>query len=325
MNPTKCTGMVLIGRNEGLRLQRCLASVMDNTDYIVYVDSGSTDDSVKIARSVGAEVVILKTSQPFTAGRARNEGFKQLIKLGKIKYVQFIDGDCELIDGWIEAATAFLENSPTVAVVCGRRREKFPENSVYNRLCDWEWDTPVGNALACGGDALYRVDAFAAVNGFNSDIIAGEEPELCVRLRANGWRVWRLDQEMTLHDAAMDHFGQWWMRSKRGGFAFAEGFARHGRHPELHFAIETFRAIVWGLILPLMIIGMSLATPWALGLVIVYPIQIIRLALREGVWQRMYWERAFYMTLAKFAETQGILSYVWRRITQKPTRLIEYK
>ena len=109
-----------------------------------------------------------------------------------------------------------------MAAVCGRRRERFPERSIYNWLCDREWDSPIGEATACGGDVLIRRQALAAVGGYRDDVIAGEEPELCVRLRAARWRIWRLDAEMTLHDAAMTQFRQWWKRILRSGYAFAQ-------------------------------------------------------------------------------------------------------
>jgi hypothetical protein len=71
-----------------------------------------------------------------------------------MQLVQFVDGDCEVDATWLATAQAFLEQHPAVAVVCGRR-ERFPQRSVYNLL--WpEWDTPVGEAKACGGDALMR-------------------------------------------------------------------------------------------------------------------------------------------------------------------------
>lgn len=222
-------GVVVIGRNEGKRLERCLDSVRRTDAAIVYVDSGSTDGSPSMARGKGADVVDLDLSRPFTAARARNEGFRRLVaSRPDIEFVQFVDGDCEVVSGWLEAARTFLVAHETYAVVCGRRRERFPDRSVYNRMCDEEWDTPVGDAQACGGDAMMRVVALAAVNGYRDGLIAGEEPELCVRLRQSGWRIHRLDQEMTLHDAAMTRFSQWWRRTLRSGHAYAEGAWIHG-------------------------------------------------------------------------------------------------
>ena len=198
-------GVVAIGRNEGRRLIDCLASIRPHTHDLVYVDSGSTDGSAVVAERFGALVVNLDLARPFTAARARNEGFEALkTQKPNIRFVQFIDGDCTLAQGWLDAAIAFLKQHEDVAVVCGRLRERYPERSIYNRLCDFEWDTPIGEALACGGNALIRVKAFSAVGGFRPQLIGGEEPELCLRLRERGWKIWRLCAEMGLHDADMN-------------------------------------------------------------------------------------------------------------------------
>ena len=90
------------------------------------------------------------------------------------------------MEGWLKGAFEHLEADPKLAVVCGRRRERYPNDSIYNRFCDIEWDTPVGSAKWCGGDAMMRVTALREVDGYNDALIAGEAPELCVRLRASG-------------------------------------------------------------------------------------------------------------------------------------------
>src|SRR6476620_796178 len=144
-------GLVAIGRNEGQRLHQCLCSVIGKVAHVVYVDSGSTDGSVEMARSLSVDIVELDLSIPFTAARARNAGFTHLLQVNpQIEFVQFVDGDCEVVEGWLERAQQELESQPKVAVVCGRRRERFPNHSIYNRLCDMEWNTPVGEAKACG-------------------------------------------------------------------------------------------------------------------------------------------------------------------------------
>lgn len=320
-------GVVVIGRNEGLRLERCLASLAGRADKVVYVDSGSTDGSVQRASALGVEVLTLDMTIPFTAARARNEGFACLQKaLPAVRHVQFVDGDCEVHAGWLVTAQAFLDTHPQVAVVCGRRRERFPQHSVYNWLCDLEWDTPLGETKACGGDALMRVDAFVAVAGYRSALIAGEEPELCVRLRAAGWKVWRLAAEMTLHDAAMTRFGQWWRRSVRAGYAYAEGASLHGAPPERHWLRESRRAWVWGLGIPLLValasIWMGL---WALVLLLVYPLQMLRLARRGGRSASENAVQAVFLVLGKFPEMLGQMRFVLNRFTAGNPALIEYK
>jgi glycosyltransferase involved in cell wall biosynthesis len=144
-NPLLQVGVVAIGRNEGTRIERCIQSAVARTAIVLYVDSGSTDNSLLLAKNAGAEIVHLDMSLPFTAARARNHGYWLLRQLAPtLSYIQFVDGDCEIDAIWIEAATAFLDLNQDVAVVCGRRREKFPSRSIYNRLCDKEWDTPLG-------------------------------------------------------------------------------------------------------------------------------------------------------------------------------------
>jgi len=301
-------GLVAIGRNEGERLRACLASVVHRVAHVVYVDSGSTDGSVALAQAMGVHVVNLDMTVPFTAARARNEGWRALLQLAPgLEFVQFVDGDCEVADGWLDKALLFLLQNPGYAVACGRRRERFPERSVYNRLCDLEWNTPVGDAKACGGDALVRVSALQQVGGYRDDLIAGEEPELCVRLRQAGWRIHRLDAEMTLHDAAMTRFGQWWKRSKRAGYAFAQGAWLHGAAPERHWVKETVSALVWGAVLPvLMLLLACFVHPAWLLLGCTYPLQIWRLRRFQGACsERCFWCWANFRRLWELCSLRG--------------------
>ena len=315
-------GAVAIGRNEGERLVRCLASLRGRAERVVYVDSGSTDGSVAAARAAGAEVVELDLSRPFTAARARNAGFARLCDIAPdIGFVQFLDGDCELAEGWIDAALAALAAEPDIAVVCGRRRERHPEASLWNRMIDAEWDSPAGEAKACGGDAMMRRSAVEAVGGYREDLIAGEEPEMCFRMRGAGWRILRLDAEMTLHDAAMTRMAQWWQRARRAGHTYAEGVALHGSAPERYRVAELRRTLLWGAGIPaLALFGALLISPWALLILLAWPVQVIRLVLKGRSW-----EQAVFLTLGKLPEAQGAVGYWLARVTGRRRALIEYK
>lgn len=313
-------GAVVIGRNEGVRLVGCLKSLKGQTTRIVYVDSGSTDGSQDNARALGAEVVDLTPDLAFTAARARNAGLAALTAHDTIAFVQFVDGDCEVQPDWIAKAYHHLQAHPDAAAVCGRRRERFPEASVWNRMIDAEWDTPVGQARACGGDALMRTAALSEVDGFDPRLIAGEEPELCVRLRQAGWTIWRIDAEMTLHDAALTKISQWWQRNRRAGHAYAEGAALHGGAPEFHKQSELRRAILWGLLLPaLALLGLMLS-PWAAVGLLIWPAQILRLIAR-GIDPT----RAAFLTFGKIPEAIGVCEYWVKRLLGRKSRLIEYK
>lgn len=320
--------VVIIGRNEGERLHVCLNSLIagDCTRHLVYVDSGSTDDSVRFAEKLGCSVVNLDMRRPFTAARARNEGLVRALQLDPtLSFVQFVDGDCEVVNGWLDLSLSFLQSHPNIAIVCGRRRERYPEASIYNQLCDIEWDTPIGQARSCGGDALMRVDAFQSVGGYRADLIAGEEPELCVRLRASGWKIWRLDTEMTLHDAAITRFSQWWNRNKRAGYAFAEGAYLHGKKPERHGVRQTLRALIWGACIPLLTLIGGIYQPICFMFALLYPAQLVRIACSGAHKGRLAWLRAYFLLLGKFAETHGFLRFIANKLQHKAGTLIEYK
>ena len=321
---TENVAVIAIGRNEGDRLVRALAALAaQKLTPIVYVDSNSTDNSVAEAQKIGAHVIELDMSVPFTAARARNAGWRKALEIApETRFLQFLDGDCELVEGWIDAALAAFAADPDLAVVCGRRRERFPEASRWNRMIDREWNSPIGEAIACGGDALMRREAVEAVEGYREDLIAGEEPEMCFRMREKGWKVRRIDAEMTLHDADLTEFGQWWKRATRAGHAFAEGAFIHGKSPERFRVTEARRGLIWGAWIPLAILlAALLITPWALLGVLIYPLQILRLRFQHG----QPWEEAVFLTLAKFAEAKGAFRFHHRRLTGQHKTLIEYK
>lgn len=318
-------GAVVIGRNEGERLKLCLRALA-SAALVVYVDSGSTDGTPDWAKCQGADVVELDMDRPFTAARARNAGLKRLLEREPgMRFVQFVDGDCELRSSWPGRAIDFLNENNDVAAVCGRRRERWPDRSIYNWLCDQEWEGPAGEVLAFGGDVMMRVDAFAEVSGYCDALIAGEDPELGVRLRAAGWRLWRLDAEMTLHDAAIMRFGQWWLRVVRSGYAFAEGAQMHGRSHG-HWVWESRRAWLWGAWLPIAcgIVSVSLGS-WGWLIWMCYPMQVLRQILRNDGPLRRRTVVATFQMLARFPEALGQLKYFCDRLLGHRARLIEYK
>lgn len=323
----KHVGAVVIGRNEGDRLRTCLQSLTKTLEHVVYVDSGSTDESVKTASALGVMVIELDMSVPFTAARARNVGANALLEaLPNIRYLQFVDGDCEVSPSWLETAYGFMETNTATAACCGRRRERYPENSIYNWLCDVEWDTPIGKAKSCGGDALIRVTAFQKVGGYRNDLIAGEEPEMCVRFRHAGYKIYRIDSEMTLHDANITQFSQWWKRAVRGGFAFAQGASIHGNPPEKHKVKERNRVLFWGGALPLFITFFStLVSPYFLTLLLLYPLSVGKIYWNNKTKLEKSFRYSIFMVVGKFAEFKGALKFYFERIAGKQSKLIEYK
>jgi glycosyltransferase involved in cell wall biosynthesis len=318
-------GIVVIGRNEGVRLMRCLETLV-GSGTVVYVDSGSSDGSVETARRSGAEVVELDASKPFTAALARNAGFGRLQNIAPgISYVQFVDGDCELQRGWVQAAISFLQAHPDVAVVCGRLRERHPEKSIYNWLCDKEWDRPAGEIRACGGVAMMRVEPILASGGYREDLIAGEEPELCLRFRAGGWRVWRLDAEMATHDAAMTRFGQWFRRAVRAGYGFACIARLHLFGPERLYVRQALRGALLGVCLPLFLLGCGLSFGgWAWVAWLFYPLHVVHKVARGSGPLRDRVILAIFQMLAVFPHGIGEIKFIRDCFSGSRLQLIEY-
>lgn len=326
-------GIVVIGRNEGDRLVRCLASIKHQAT-VIYVDSGSTDDSVAEAKATGASIVELDMTMPFTAARARNAGWRKLPAATRL--VQFIDGDCVLQPGWLAVGQAALEADDALAVVFGRCREVAPEASRYNWLCDVEWTVAPGDARSFGGIAMVRRVALEAVAGYADDMIAGEEPELAIRLRKRNWRIHSLAAEMVLHDAAMTRLGQWWRRTRRSGHAMAELSARHRGSPMHDYARRSASALFWGAVLPLgavsllaiAMVGRRMDVAILGGVVALLPLgQLSRLFWREAQRRstRDAWRFAMFLMLAKPVQSLGIGQYWMRRVSGTRSQLIEYK
>lgn len=308
-SPERQAAVVVIGRNEGARLEASLASVRRSCDRIVYVDSGSTDGSPDIARAQGVLVHELSADRPFSAARGRNEGFAVAReRWPDTAYVQFVDGDCLLNEGWIGTGAAFLAANPDVAMLCGDNEEEAPEASVYNALCAIEWRGAPGDTKACGGNAMVRAAPFARHGGYDAAIKAGEEPELCLRLRRDGWRVHRLAAPMTVHDADMHAFSEWWRRAERSGTAWITGYAKHGRGPERYNAVPTLRALVWGGALPLAFLALLIIWwPGALVVAALYAAKFLRVAARHRDAVARPFQYAGFMLLANVAEFVGIV------------------
>lgn len=324
-------GVVLIGRNEGQRLVRALESVGGRGLPVVYVDSGSTDDSVREAQAHGAVVVDLDMSRPFSAARARNAGSRRLLDLHPdLAAVQFIDGDCEVLPGFIEDAWSEMSAHDEVVAVVGYRRERYPEASVFNRMCDVEWRYGDPGETRCfGGDVLIRASALTEVGGYDESVIAAEDDELGVRLRARGGRFVRIDRDSTLHDADIHSVRQWWQRAKRCGHGYAQVNHLHGAPPERYFEDNLRRTLLWGLVAPIAGIALFAPSLGASSLIFArYPVTALRTTLRTRR-RGFSWGHAVAwgagVTFAPIPEALGVIKFHRDRRNHAAPELIEYK
>ena len=325
-------GIVVIGRNEADRLLACLESIRPSGCPVVYVDSGSTDGSLERARGLCDVAIALDPARPFSAARARNEGFQALVAATpQVRFVQFLDGDCTLLPGWLAAAEQAMAADAMRAVVVGSLRERHPEASDYNRLCALEWKSPPGdltNFGALGGIMLVRADLFARLGGFNEQVIAGEDSEFGVRVAMAGFKVTKIGVEMATHDADIHRFSQWWRRAVRGGHAIGQRFSLHGHEPIRDCARERRSVLLWGLALPATIVALAPATHglslFLAGGYAVLGWRIVRYRRGQGdsaADARLY---ARFVVIGKFAEAWGLLKFHVNRMVGR-FRIIEYK
>lgn len=331
-NSNEYLGFVVIGRNEGERLKKGLLAIQSLCPQasIVYVDSGSDDDSVAFALSLNILIVELDMNVPFTAARARNAGFEKLMQMHhELSYVQFMDGDCELLSGWVEVAIIELEKNEEIGIVSGRRSERFPEVSIYNELIDIEWNTPIGETLAVLGDMCVEVKVFQKINGFDETIIAAEDDDFCLRARKAGYKTYRLDAAMSMHDANILHIFQWYKRAKRGGHGYANIYHLHGQSPLNYFQRQVKSVLFWGFLIPLAFLFSLFFAPWvAVSIFFIYIIFIIKTVI--GRWRKstplkiaIYY--GFFIFTGKIPEFLGIVQYFKNHLLSRKHKLIEYK
>lgn len=325
-------GIVVIGRNEGEFLRQSLESALLASETVVYVDSGSTDNSLEIAAALEVDIIELDPSIAFTAARAYNTGVDHLLASNSsVEFVQFLDGDAQLMIGWVKAAYETMLQDPEVAVICGRRCEKFPEQSIYNLLADMEWDTPIGEVTECGPESMMRLSLFQIVGGFNTSLIAGEEPEICFRLQQRGGKILRINATASQHDMNMTQLNQWWRRARRGGYAFAEEAWIHRQEAGQYRIRECLRIWLWTLGLPLStIVLIQVTTGFSL---LLWPIGYVFALYKTYSWVSQ--ERAYssaksmiysiFCLLIKFPELHGQIEFLLLRLLRRDRRIIEYK
>jgi GT2 family glycosyltransferase len=334
--PERCdtrVAIVAIGRNEGARLAGCLSSLAGLGGAVVYVDSGSRDDSVAVARRAGVHVHELDPSKPFSAARARNEGFEQVRRISpQVEFVQFIDGDCTLASGWLGAAVEAMDSRANLAVVVGHLAERHPEASIYNRLCALEWSSSPGDLQdfgGLGGIMLVRASVFASLNGFRTEVIAGEDSEFGVRCGLAGHAITKVDALMAVHDADMHTFTQWWTRAVRSGHAIGQRAQLNGASTLRDCRRDRVSVLAWGVALPVVA---ALLAPFTSGVSLLaagalygwLASRVFRTRRGRGDSAADAWLYARHIAVGKLAQGIGLMRYQLSAL-RGHFHIIEYK
>ena len=315
--------VVIIGVNSAAYVQACIKSVR-TAEYpqelleIIYVDGGSRDTSPELARAcTGVNVIELRDRHP-TPGRGRNAGWH----VTDADFVQFLDADT-LIDPWW-FITALGHFTATVGAVCGRRRERFPDKNIFHKITDAEWRYEYGPCRYFGGDVLVRLEALKKTDGFDENLIAGEDPELSYRIRHAGWQILRIDEPMTLHDINMSSLRQYCRRAYRSGYAYAEIGLRLIRRPEKMWLRELARINCRACLPPAVIVLSLLAGQPVAGILLAALVLLLpfsRLQAFRQIFSMTLAEALFYGAHAAFVvypQFFGVLRYGAALLFNKP-------
>lgn len=336
LSPLPLVSVVVIGRNEGERLMHCLDAI-ERCDRsrcrleVIYVDSNSSDGSPQRAAARGVQVLQVQPLRP-SAALGRNAGWQA----AQGEFVLFLDGDTELQPDFVSQALTTMEQS-NVAICWGHRRESRPEQSWYVQVLDLDWIYPPGDTEFCGGDALMRRAVLQQVQGFDEQLIAGEEPEMCRRIRAAGHRIVHLDLPMTRHDLAVTTWSAYWRRAFRTGHAYAEVSARFRHSQDPLWLRESRRNLVHGAVLlsaPLLLLLVWVLLPvlWAMGLSATGGLMALLLLARTAhrcAWKSsdraVCWRYAVHSHLAQIPILFGQLAQKRDARRGRRRQLIEYK
>jgi glycosyltransferase involved in cell wall biosynthesis len=194
--------VIVIGRNEAARIERCLRSVLASLenvgDYeVIYVDSASEDESVAIAARFPIRILQLRRHWTLTPSAGRFIGFRHAAG----RFLAFVDGDTVLHPAWLGASCAFLRENPEFGGVAGAVDKacfsddgsSAPADANRGR-CDRQ--AVAASVPSLGGIATYRREAMEQAGTFNPFLPTGEECEVALRIRRAGYKLARIAAPM---------------------------------------------------------------------------------------------------------------------------------
>ena len=197
--------IVIIGRNEGELLRRAITSCQrEASDFasaghpqprIIYVDSRSTDGSLKLAQSLAVETYVVEGRLNPAAGR--HLGFEHC----QGKYVFFLDGDMEVYPGWLSEAIAYLEEHTRVAGVAGFVDWEVIDNGKVIHIPNHSGIRKHGQKVTTdvGGGFAYRSEALRNVGDYDPTMTRYGEFEMYLRIVAGGYELVYLAVPMAIH------------------------------------------------------------------------------------------------------------------------------
>jgi rhamnosyltransferase len=203
--------VVIPVKDGGDRIRRCLQAVraqeVDDEVEVIIVDSGSTDGTVELCRSLGARVHEIPPAE-FNHGATRNRGAE--LSQGEI-VVFTVDDALPVGDRWLEALVAPLRAPGRLAATYSRQiayDEAPPHQRLYIehrygprarvQSAASEAELSVGNVLFSNVSSAIPADVLAG-HPFASDIVIAEDLEWCARVLLAGYEVAYVPESVVRH------------------------------------------------------------------------------------------------------------------------------
>lgn len=180
-------------------IESALCAVSAVGGEVVLADAHSTDRTVELAQAYPVRIVQLRYPQEQRCGIGPQLGFQHSYG----EFIYLLDGDMEILPGFLGRALSFMASHPEAAGVGGHVLE---QNTAHPAYAAQSEGTPAhsepGSVDRLDGGGLYRRSAIAAAGYFSDrNLHSYEEFDLAVRLRSLGWKLWHLPIN------AVHHFG----------------------------------------------------------------------------------------------------------------------
>jgi Glycosyl transferase family 2 len=221
---------IVVGKNQGTTLRASLEAVR-NCSYsqgrihLHYIDMGSADYSLEIARSMeGVKIIAL---HGVNLGAAYNAAWKECSS----PFIQFLSADALLDPSWFEHA--FSEIARDVGGVTGRCQLTEPHGSIFNWIDTLEWrSTPPGGGI--GRHFLLRRELLQAIDGFDEHLLYGTALDFAHTAAKTEWKLRTLQAPMCQYAIGRSGFTSWW----RSGVADGRG------ETEVSYKEEGWRSVL---------------------------------------------------------------------------------
>jgi tetratricopeptide (TPR) repeat protein len=164
-----------IAKNEASRLAQCLESIVDFVDEIILVDTGSTDNTIAIAKKFGAKVFKFAWCDDFSA--ARNFALQQ----AQGEWILVLDADEILVESIKLALTQLMQRQDCLAVNL-TRLEVGAQQSPYSLV-----------------SRLFRRHQDITFTGCYHEAI--DQSVQAILVRSSQWQI------LTVSEVAIHHYG----------------------------------------------------------------------------------------------------------------------